>query len=152
MMLRNVPAARRNAMTCRLGICGEICGGICGALVVTLVSATASAQNKPDAKDMTLLGYDDLQGRSAYQPTIHAQNGRWIAYIGHHGGTEAESKPLNPLTGQHEFNGTSLIDVTDPHHSSTENMTPIYYKRLMSAPSTSAIPITRKRSRITSRR
>ena len=25
-------------------------------------------------------------------------------------------KPLNPLTGQEEFNGTSIVDVTDPAH------------------------------------
>jgi hypothetical protein len=68
----------------------------------------------PEAHDMRLVGYNDLQARSAYQPTIHQQNGRWIAYIGHHGGTPDEPKPINPLTGQHEFNGTSLIDVTDP--------------------------------------
>ncbi len=63
---------------------------------------------------MALSGYNDLQARSAYQPTIHEQSGRWIAYIGHHGGTQEIPKPLNPLTGTQEFNGTSLVDVTDP--------------------------------------
>ena len=28
----------------------------------------------------------------------------------------SNSKPLNPLTGQPEFNGTSILDVTDPAH------------------------------------
>ena len=37
---------------------------------------------------MKLVGYNDLQARSAYQPTIHHQGDRWIAYIGHHGGTD----------------------------------------------------------------
>src|SRR5262245_12816410 len=68
-----------------------------------------------EAKDMALLGTHDLQARSAYQPTIHLQSGRWIAYIGHHGGTQEVPKPLNPLTGAQEFNGTLLLDVTDPH-------------------------------------
>ena len=86
------------------------------AVIGVLAAPTAFAQDKPEAKDMVLVGYDDLQGRSAYQPTIHEQNGRWIAYIGHHGGTDAEPAPLNPLTGQKESNGTSLVDVTDPHH------------------------------------
>ena len=63
---------------------------------------------------MALVGYNDLQARSAYQPTIHQQGGRWIAYIGHHGGTKEIPKPRNPLTGADEFNGTSLIDVTNP--------------------------------------
>ena len=65
-----------------------------------------------EAKDMALVGTHDLQARSAYQPTIHLQSGRWIAYIGHHGGTQEVPKPLNPLTGAQESNGTSLLDVT----------------------------------------
>src|SRR5262244_1103487 len=70
----------------------------------------------PEANDMRLVGYSDLQGRSAYQPTIHHQGNRWIAYIGHHGGTDDIPKPVNRITGQPEFNGTSIIDVTDPAH------------------------------------
>ena len=58
---------------------------------------------------MALVGHDDLQARSAYQPTIHRQANRWIAYIGHHGGVKR-----NPLTGMDEQNGTSIVDVTDP--------------------------------------
>jgi hypothetical protein len=76
----------------------------------------ALAQSQPEAKDMALVGYNDLQARSAYQPTIHEQSGRWIAYIGHHGGTSEAPKPRNPLSGVEEFNGTSILDVTDPHH------------------------------------
>jgi len=64
-----------------------------------------------ESHDMRLVGYERLQGRSAYQPTIHRQGDRWIAYIGHHG----DRKP-NPLTGQVENNGTSIVDVTDPAH------------------------------------
>ena len=60
---------------------------------------------------MDLVGYDDLQARSAYQPVIEKQGARWIAYIGHHGGQQP-----NPLTGQSEPNGTSIVDVTDPKH------------------------------------
>ena len=63
---------------------------------------------------MRLVGISDLQARSAYQPTIHQQGDRWIAYIGHHGGTDDVPKPLNPLTGKAEPNGTSIVDVTDP--------------------------------------
>jgi hypothetical protein len=86
------------------------------AALALLAAAPALAQTAPEARNMRLVGYSDLQGRSAYQPLIHQQNGRWIAYIGHHGGTPEQPKPVNPLTGQAEFNGTSLIDVTDPAH------------------------------------
>ncbi len=83
---------------------------------LALVAAPALAQEQPEARDMALVGYSDLQGRSAYQPVIQHQGDRWIAYIGHHGGTQAVPNPINPLTGQPEFNGTSVVDVTDPHH------------------------------------
>jgi hypothetical protein len=63
------------------------------------------------ANNMTLVGFNDLQARSAYQPVIHHQGSRFIAYIGHHGGSA-----LNPLTGRTEPNGTSIVDVTDPRN------------------------------------
>jgi len=85
-------------------------------LLAAAFPAEAFSQTAPDAADMRLVGWNGLQARSAYQPTIHQQNGRWIAYIGHHGGTKAAPKPLNPLTGLPEFNGTSILDVTDPAH------------------------------------
>src|SRR5215475_7906806 len=68
-----------------------------------------AAQQRADSHNMQLVGFDDLQGRSAYQPVIHKQGNRWIAYIGHHGGSQ-----LNPLTGHAESNGTSILDVSDP--------------------------------------
>jgi len=74
-----------------------------------LLTATAGAQHGSSASNMALLSHDELQGRSAYQPVIHNQGGRWIAYVGHHGG-----KTLNTLTGREEDNGTSIVDVTDP--------------------------------------
>jgi len=65
--------------------------------------------SKPDSKNMRLVGYHDLQARTAYQPTIMQQGSRWIAYIGHHGDNK-----INPQSGQMEHNGTSIIDVTNP--------------------------------------
>jgi hypothetical protein len=65
---------------------------------------------------MKLIGWNDLQARSAYQPTIHHQGDRWIAYIGHHGGTDETPDPINPMTARAEPNGTSIVDVTDPAH------------------------------------
>jgi hypothetical protein len=64
-----------------------------------------------EARNMQLVGMDDLQARSAYQPTIRFNPiaHRWVAYVGHHAGTA-----VNPLTGEEEPNGTSIVDVTDP--------------------------------------
>jgi hypothetical protein len=65
----------------------------------------------PSQHDMRLVGFDPLQARSAYQPIIHKQGDKWIAYIGHHGGSGPNPlKPGSPV----EANGTSIVDVTDP--------------------------------------
>mgnify|MGYP000254970595 CR=1 FL=1 len=78
-------------------------------MVVMPGTAQAAQPQGKEARDMALVGFHNLQGRGAYQPVIHVQNGRWIAYVGHHGGSA-----VNPLTRAREDNGTSLIDVTDP--------------------------------------
>ena len=73
-------------------------------------TAAQQPRHRPaEQRNMALVGFDDLQARSAYQPLIRRQGDRWIAYIGHHGGVA-----LNPLTGQQESNGTSILDVTNP--------------------------------------
>jgi hypothetical protein len=78
-------------------------------------SPAAPAQMKEEAVNFQLVGFNDLQGRSAYQPTIVQQGNRWIAYVGFHG----ERPILNPLNGQMEENGTMIIDVTDPKNPRT---------------------------------
>jgi hypothetical protein len=93
---------------------------IAGAVTLAAaVSVPALAQapkvgDTPEASNMRLVGHNDLQARSAYQPIIHRYGDRYIAYVGHHGGTPDVPKPVNKLTGQAEYNGTSIIDVTDP--------------------------------------
>src|SRR5262245_64208988 len=72
--------------------------------------SSAYRADRSEAKDMQLVGFTPLQRRSAYQPLVHKQGNRFIAYVGHHGGVIK----TNPLTGVDEFNGTSIIDVTDP--------------------------------------
>jgi hypothetical protein len=78
-------------------------------MLAALACAPAQAQHGAAASNMALLGHHDLQGRSSYQPVVHAQGSRWIAYVGHHG-----SNILNPLSGRREDSGTSIVDVTDP--------------------------------------
>ena len=84
---------------------------------VTLNGAPAIQQPAPNPPNQQstwnteLVGHADLQGRSAYQPVIVNENGREIAYMGHHTG-----KAMNTLTGVVEPNGTSIIDVTDAAH------------------------------------
>ena len=82
------------------------------ALALT-TGAMAQDISKPEARNMRLVGYSDLQARTAYHPVIQHQGNRWIAYIGHHGDYK-----LNPLNGRMEHNGTSIVEeaeVPDPH-------------------------------------
>src|SRR5262245_53732883 len=77
-----------------------------GLTYLTAHAASQKLANANEHKDMQLVGFNDLQGRSAYQPTIHRYaNGRYVAFVGHHGGT-------SPTVGG--SNGTSIVDVTDP--------------------------------------
>jgi hypothetical protein len=117
-MKRNTPWRRRAGIS--LGICSSAIFG----LMVTTFAEEQKVGAPLEASNMRLVGYNDLQGRSAYQPTIHHQGNRYIAYIGHHGGTPEVPKPLNALTGQPEFNGTSIVDVTDPAHPQYLNHIP----------------------------
>src|SRR2546422_7635913 len=80
-------------------------------VLATLVPFTppGHAQHAASASNMALLGHHDLQGRSAYQPVIHEQNGRWIAYVGHHGG-----RPVNSLPRREEGSGASIVVVPHP--------------------------------------
>ena len=80
-----------------------------GAAFAMSACATAQDFSGAEARNMRMVGYSDLQARTAYQPVIQKQGNRWIAYVGHHG-----DKKLNPLSGRIEDNGTSIIDVTDP--------------------------------------
>ncbi|MFI5030505.1 MAG: LVIVD repeat-containing protein [Reyranellales bacterium] len=103
-------------------------------LALAGIAGAAYAQEQkigapPEASNMKLVGWNDLQARSAYQPTIHKQGDRYIAYIGHHGGTDAVAAPVNPMTGKAENNGTSIVDVTDPAH-------PKYLHHIPGAPGT----------------
>src|SRR5215475_15544781 len=102
-------------MTRSLPVCG-----LCTAMLLAL-PAVAQTQKQapkigdpPEALNVRLVGQNDLQGRTAYQPTIVKQDTRYIAYIGHLGGSGDFSEPHNPLTGRNELNGTSIVDVTDP--------------------------------------
>jgi hypothetical protein len=91
-----------------------------------LVGARADNQQGASSHNMRLVGTNDLQARSTYQPTLHKYSAkRYILFAGHHAlanqgenllpnGTRLPS--FNPLTGQNELNGTSIVDVSDPRH------------------------------------
>jgi hypothetical protein len=75
-----------------------------------LAARPAAAIESPYASvNLRLVGQNDLQARSAYQPVVHRYGDRRILFVGHHAG-----EALNPITGLLERNGLSMLDVTDP--------------------------------------
>lgn len=97
--------ARRGLAACALLLAG--CGPRGEAPGST--DAAAAGGGTAEAQNMRLVGFNDLQGRSAYQPVVHAYGDRRILFVGHHAG-----EALNPLTGVTEVNGMSILDVTEP--------------------------------------
>src|SRR5512132_3301763 len=62
--------------------------------VVALWAVATVAQQRAESRDMTLLGSNDLQARSAYQPVIQKQGNRYIAYVGQHAGAMPTTAPI----------------------------------------------------------
>src|SRR5262245_62790797 len=93
-------------------------------LILAMVLPSCSATTDPlantdpladDAQNVRLVGYNDLQGRTALVVTTKSDpmNGNWV-YVGHHESFR-DGKPLpNPITGKMEFNGTSILEISDP--------------------------------------
>ena len=83
------------------------------ALVVLALSAGSALaiSQSGEQKNVRRVGHTDLQGRRAYHPNfINYLDGRVIAFVGTHGGTNP-----NPLNNNlPERNGTMIIDITDP--------------------------------------
>ena len=80
----------------------------------------------PDSHNLLWLGHADLQGRTAYQPTLHTQmyqgKNHVFLYVGHFGISASPSGNHAPIPDTTESgspleaNGTSIVDVTDPRH------------------------------------
>jgi hypothetical protein len=62
-----------------------------------------------ESLNMELIGHHDVQGRGTYQPVIEKQGDRWIAYLGLGNGSA-----VNDFNGETQWNGTYIVDVTDP--------------------------------------
>ena len=69
----------------------------------------------PVSYNMRRIGHADLQGRTAYQPTLHTINGRVYLFVGHFAGTTKAGLPNG---------GTTIVDVTDPDEPQQVNFIP----------------------------
>ena len=77
--------------------------------------ASAASATGERAQNVRLVGYTDLQGRQALEIKTKSDsaNGNWV-YIGHVPNTRTKEATINPISGQKEWNGTSIVDITDP--------------------------------------
>src|SRR5207247_1522295 len=97
------------------------------ALGLTLVAHprfTKAEDDAPQLHDLRLVGTNDLQARSSYQPTVHRySNNRWVIFVGHHalGTHPVTGDPLpsvNPLPVRTVAGGNPVISgLTGTHKS-----------------------------------
>jgi hypothetical protein len=104
----------RDTLNFRLALVTFACGAVAACeLAEDPPAAGVEPAVRPEsaltARDLRLVGQNDLQARSAYQPIVHAYGERRILFVGHHAG-----EALNPATGFIERNGLSILDVTNP--------------------------------------
>ena len=101
----------------RSSVTRRLVGAMALGLAAFSLGARAAQPNDvaPASHNMRRLGHADLQGRTAYQPTLHTINGRTYLFVGHFGGTT----PAGLTNG-----GTTIVDVTDPANANQVSFTP----------------------------
>jgi len=79
--------------------------------------AGAGSPNGDDAENVRLVGYNNMQGRYALQVTTKSDqaNGNWV-YVANVANPRLKEGLFNPITKRHEWNGTSILDISDPAH------------------------------------
>jgi hypothetical protein len=108
------------AFVVTVAISGAALASACRSFADGETSTGAAAATDPradDARNVRLVGYNDLQGRESLVVTTlsDAANGSWV-YVGHHESYWDQKPKLNPITGKEEWNGTSILNVADPAH------------------------------------
>ncbi len=82
------------------------------------LSKPGATQGAGQGQHVELVVHSDLQGRESLQVTAKSDdaNGDWV-YVGHH---DYDSQKMNPITNQMEWNGTTILNVSDPAKSSCQ--------------------------------
>lgn len=82
---------------------------------VSSEAETPSNEVVDESQNVEFVGHHDLQGRESLQVTAKGDdaNGDWM-YVGHVDNTWDGTQRYNPITDQMEWNGTSILDVSDP--------------------------------------
>ncbi len=108
-------ASSARALMLASGVVLSISAAACSPVATPAADRPPADPLSDGAENVRLVGYNDLQGRTALVTTTKSDpaNGNWV-YIGHHDAFHDEKPILNPITGKMEFNGTSILDITDP--------------------------------------
>ena len=115
MIQKQVPFLSRKNTRYLYRLASALCAAVY-TLVLPFTQRVVSANQGPDeAENVQLVGHHDLQGREALQITARADdaNGDWV-YVGHLDNFWDGTERFNPITNQMEWNGTSIVDVSDP--------------------------------------
>ena len=95
-----------------------------GAMAAQPVTAPAAA----DSHNIQWLGHADLQGRTAYQPTLHTINGRVYLFVGHFSGQTVNGEPNGTYLAVTSVRGSSDAEV-DRARASAEGAARRYLDR-----------------------
>ena len=91
------------------------CGGGTGAQQQETTAAAPADPRAEAAQNVRLVGYHDLQGRTALVVTTKSDAGERQLGLRRAPRELRDGKPLlNPITGKMEWNGTSILEIADP--------------------------------------
>ena len=117
--MNDVHSMRRRATMAAVGAAVLALGGYAALRSTGSDAAAQSAgpARADSAENVRLVGYHDLQGRQSLEVKTksNAANGNW-AYVGHspNNRTDPETPIRNPITNRDEWNGTSILEISDP--------------------------------------
>ena len=114
MILRR---STRNRLTLTRAVAAAILllTGCSGETPATEDEIASDTERTVEAENVRLVGYNDLQGRETLVVTTKSDdaNGNWV-YVGHHESYYDGEQRFNPITNEMEWNGTSILEISDP--------------------------------------
>jgi len=109
--LEGTKMSKKRSWGLHVGLFSVLCLAVVG-LIARNAFAAPDMPSSGEKKNVKLVGYNDLQGRETLQITV---NGNW-AFAGHLNDfyNVPPKQKLNPITGFMEWNGTSILEISNP--------------------------------------
>ncbi len=112
-----LPRSTRSRLTLTRAVAAAILllTGCSGDAPATGDEIASDMEGTVEAENVQLVGYNDLQGRETLVVTTKSDdaNGNWV-YVGHHESYYDGEQRFNPITNEMEWNGTSILEISDP--------------------------------------